>query len=58
MSKNYGYPSKGDPNSGTSTVQDVAFVQNAETVLYNRYNGFYGNENGFDLGTLQSTNAK
>jgi len=39
-------------------VWDAVFIQNAETVPYDLYNGFYGNENVLDHGTLHSTNGK
>jgi len=39
-------------------VQDAVFIQNAETVPYYLYNGFYGNENGKDHGTLHHTKGK
>jgi len=56
--KSYGYPSKGDPIGGASTVQDAVLIQNAEAVPYDLYNGFYWSENGLDHGTLHTTNDK
>jgi len=56
--KSNGYASKGELIGGMSTVQDTVFIQNAETIAYDLYHGFYGNENGLDHGILYSTNGK
>jgi len=56
--KSFGHPSKGDPKSGTSTVQGAIFIQNSETVHYEFLSKLYGNENGFYRGAPHSTSGK